>query len=355
MTPTAARKRRHEPEFERLPRVRLPMTAELRYLMVLLRRFRFPVLLVAATLLGGSALMHRGYLLADGSHLGWARSAQAIYFLMIGNPTVDFPQVWYLRLLFFAVPPLGVIGVINGLVQFTYLFFARQRQDKEWMQVLAESMTDHVVLCGAGRVGFRIFRALQVLQIPVLVVERREDASFVQALRQLGVPVIIEDAANSGTMQRVNIARARALVCATDDDLANINIALDARRLKPGIRVVMRVFDEDLAGRVEGSFAVDAMSTSALAGPSFAAAALDPGVSHAFWLGGELHVLAELQVSDALRDQTVESLRQRQLLVALIERGTEKVLAPPAASPLRPGDKLHLQGPYRAYDALAHG
>lgn len=348
-----ARKRRHEPDFAALPRERPSVKAELRYLGVLARRFRFSIGLVLTTLLGGTALLHHAYVLPGGEPIGWARAAQGIYFLMIGNPTLEFPSVWYLQLLFFAVPPLGVIGVINGVVQFAYLFFARQRHDKEWIEVLAETLNDHVVLCGAGRVGYRIYQALRVLGVQVLVVERREDAAFVQALRALGAPVIIEDAATAGTMARVNIEKARALVCATDDDLSNINIALDARRLKPEIRIVMRVFDEDLAGRVEGSFAVDAMSVSALAGPSFAAAALDPGVLHSFWLGGELHVLAELQVPPSLADRTVESLRQQQLLVALIERGTEKVLAPPPEAPLRAGDRVHLQGPYRAYDALA--
>jgi Trk K+ transport system NAD-binding subunit len=329
------------------------LRAQLRYFAVLVRRFRFTLGILLLVMVGGPTLMHHAYRLPDGSALSWPRAAQAIYFLMIGNPTLEFPSVWYLELLYFAVPPLGVIGVADGLVRFAYLFFSRQRQDKEWIQVLAQTMSQHVVLCGAGRVGYRIQRALRELGVPVLVVEKREDAAFVQALRAEGVPVIVEDAATAGTMSRVNLAEARAVVLATDDDLANINIALDARRIRPGIRVVMRVFDEDLAERVEGSFAVDALSTSALAAPAFAAAALDPGVLHSFWLGGELHVLAEWKASEALAGRTVESLRQEGLLVARVQREGQVLVAPDGAQALRPGDTVHLQGPFKAYDALA--
>jgi voltage-gated potassium channel len=201
-------------------------------------------------------------------------------------------------------------------------------------------------------VGYRIYQALKVLGVPILVVERREDAAFVGALRAEGAAVLIEDASTAGTLDRVNLSEARAVVCATDDDLANVNIALDARRLKPGIRVVMRLFDDDLATRVEGAFSVDAFSTSALAAPSFAAAALDPGVLHSFWLAGELHVVAEITVAAPLAGRTVESLRPEQLLVALIERGSTRLTCPGPTEALRLGDQVHLQGPFRDYERL---
>lgn len=349
---TAAQRRaRHQPAFTHRP-APVGLHAQVRYLLVLLRRFRLTLALLALALLGGTTLLHAFYVGDDGAHLGWPQAAQGIYFLMIGNPTLPFPRLWFLQALYFAVPPLGVIGVADGVIRLAYLFFARQRQDKEWIEVLAQTMQGHVVLCGAGRVGYRIYQALKVLGVPILVVERREDAAFVGALRAEGAAVLIEDAATAGTLARVNLAEARAVVCATDDDLANVNIALDARRLKPGIRVVMRLFDDDLATKVEGAFSVDAFSTSALAAPSFAAAALDPGVLHSFWLAGELHVVAELTVGATLAGRSVESLRAEQLLVALLERGGARLSCPAGTELLRAGDQVHLQGPFRAYAAL---
>ena len=56
-----------------------------------------------------------------------------------------------------------------------------------------------------------------------------------------------------------------AIVPCADDDLANLDIALEARRLKPGIKVVLRLFDERLAENVEHGFDIHtAFSCSAL-------------------------------------------------------------------------------------------
>ena len=49
----------------------------------------------------------------------------------------------------------------------------------------------------------------------------------------------------------------------------NLDIALQARELNPGIKVVLRMFDPDLARRVESGFGIHtAFSTSALAASS---------------------------------------------------------------------------------------
>jgi hypothetical protein len=50
--------------------------------------------------------------------------------------------------------------------------------------------------------------------------------------------------------------------------VANLDIALNARDSNPGIKVVMSMFDEDLALRVEKGFGIHtAFSSSALAVP----------------------------------------------------------------------------------------
>ncbi len=62
---------------------------------------------------------------------------------------------------------------------------------------------------------------------------------------------------------------------ATDDQLANLEIALDAREINPGIKVVMRMFDVEFARKVEKGFGIHtAFSCSALTAPIFAAAAM---------------------------------------------------------------------------------
>ena len=77
----------------------------------------------------------------------------------------------------------------------------------------------------------------------------------------------------------------KAIVVATQDELTNLDIALDARELNPGIKVVMRMFDAKLAEKVRRGFGIHtAFSTSALAAPVFAAAATRAQIDHSFYV-----------------------------------------------------------------------
>lgn len=68
---------------------------------------------------------------------------------------------------------------------------------------------------------------------------------------------------------------ARAIIIATNDDMANLEVALDARRMNPKIRVIMRLFDQRMADKFKEAALIDeAFSPAALAAPILAEMAL---------------------------------------------------------------------------------
>ena len=76
-------------------------------------------------------------------------------------------------------------------------------------------------------------------------------------------------------LEELRLGTARALVAATSDDLVNLSTALNARVLRPDLRVVVRLFDPDFAMRVQRGFRIRfTRSVSHLAAPAFAAAAV---------------------------------------------------------------------------------
>ena len=143
------------------------------------------------------------------------------------------------------------------------------------------------------------------------MVEKREDAAFVAVLRDQKVPVLIDDIRSPQCLPRTNVREAAAIVCATDDDLANLNVALDARRLNPDIRVVIRLFDDDLVAKVRDTFKAEALSSSALAAPAMALAALDPRILHSFQVGAHLMVVSRFVAGAAARRADGGDLRDR--------------------------------------------
>ena len=83
---------------------------------------------------------------------------------------------------------------------------------------IAESLRDHVVVIGCGRVGQHLVNVLGHLGIPRLVVE--QDIGRVTELERQGVPTLYGDAANSDILSRVHLKQARAVVVTLPDEAA---------------------------------------------------------------------------------------------------------------------------------------
>jgi Trk K+ transport system NAD-binding subunit len=152
-----------------------------------------------------------------------------------------------------------------------------------------------------------------------------KDESFLEHVRAMGIPVIQGDARRDDLLAQAGVERARAVVCATDDDLVNLEVAIDSKRMNPDIRVVLRMFDQGLATKVGGVLDLDeTFSTSALAAPLVALQATEEGVRSVFSIGDEVHVIAELMVRQGRRTQTVGELEtDHAVRVTSVRRGED--------------------------------
>ena len=92
----------------------------------------------------------------------------------------------------------------------------------------------HIIVCGLGNVGFRVVEELIRQEERVVAIERKRDNPFISTARRLGVAVIVGDAGVAEVLRQANSGRAKAVVAATDNELANLEVALLARELKIG-------------------------------------------------------------------------------------------------------------------------
>jgi Trk K+ transport system NAD-binding subunit len=203
------------------------------------------------------------------------------------------------------------------------------------------SIRDHVIVCGLGAVGYRVARGIVDRGVRVVATEIKETGRFIGAARSLGIPVVIGDARQPEVLEELGIRTARAIVCGTNDDLVNLEAALNARAVRPDIRVVIRVFDPDFAVRVQRGVGIRfTRSVSHLAAPAFAAAALGSEVIATVPVGDRSVVIfARVRVGagsalDGASVDAVDSTGERRVL------GTVR----PDASPVRwthdPADRL---------------
>lgn len=195
---------------------------------------------------------------------------------------------------------------------------------------LEESIADHVVVVGYGRVGRHIVNVLGRLAIPHLVAET--DAERVGRLERLGVPTLFGDAANSEVLRHAGLERARALVVTLPDEAAGEVVVATARALAPELPIIARAGTEDGVTRLAGLGAQHVIHPEMEGGLEI--------VRHTLLqLGFPLQVVSEY--ADAVRhdhyDVRVDTAEEHRLLHELIDavRGIEITwMRLPAGNPL---------------------
>jgi Trk K+ transport system NAD-binding subunit len=107
-----------------------------------------------------------------------------------------------------------------------------------------------------------------------------------------GVRTLQQPELDEAAFNAAGVSSARAMALMGRDDLANFHAALRVQELNPDLRLVMRIFNTGLGERMRGFFPDCAvLSSSAMAAPSFVAAALgEPTPSHVRLAGRTLYV-----------------------------------------------------------------
>ncbi|WP_145872011.1 NAD-binding protein [Streptomyces capillispiralis] len=137
----------------------------------------------------------------------------------------------------------------------------------------------HVVLLGLGKIGTRVLTRLRELHIPVVCVEADPEARGMATARRLRVPVVVGDVTAEGVLEAAKIHRADALLALTSADTTNLEAVLYARSVRPDLRAVLRLYDDDFAKAVYRTLRTAhpgaltrSRSVSHLAAPAFAGA-----------------------------------------------------------------------------------
>jgi Trk K+ transport system NAD-binding subunit len=223
-------------------------------------------------------------------------------------------------------------------------------------------MSRPFVLCGLGRTGSRVLDCLRSAGLPVVVVDNRcrHDEP-----RLHGAKLVAGDCRDGDVLRAAGVAGARGVLVMTDDDLVNVSTTLQVRELDAKVRIVVRLFDQNLLARLSQTVDnVYALSTALLTAPVLAATATTGAALGTFRIEGlpdGLRLVAESIVcpGDDLGGRTIAEVIEPQATVALAHLPAgdkEKILhAVDPAVRLKPGDKLVLCGERRALAPVVSG
>jgi len=172
---------------------------------------------------------------------------------------------------------LGVVGFAIGtftraVIEFELgAFFGRRRMERN-----ISNLTDHFIICGAGRVGRRLATEVAARNLPVVIIEK--DPARAQWAREHDFPVIIGDASNEAILRQARIEFARGLASAVTSDAQNVYIVLTARGLAPNLPIVARASEEDAESKLVKAGATTVISPYSYAGQRMARVLTRPNV-----------------------------------------------------------------------------
>jgi Trk K+ transport system NAD-binding subunit len=270
-----------------------------------------------------------------GGQLEWLEALYATFTLIFFQPDlVSFVRAPLgLKILFFAIPAIGLAVVADGVLRFGMALFNFRERKEAWLMAVASTYHDHIIVCGLGRIGYRVVKELLDWGEKVVGIESDAESPHLEKVTQMKVPVYLGDARQPEMLKQAGVQRASAIVICTEDDITNMDIALDARELNPGIKVVMRMFDARLAERVRRGFHIHtAFSTSALSAPVFAVAATRAQITHSFYVDeDEEQMVARMiiQPGSALEGCTIAKAEQQLDLSIVLHRREANSVCPP--------------------------
>ena len=271
-------------------RRRLPLTGLLGNLHTLVNRWlRLAIAILVGLLVAGIGLQATvgGYSLLDAIYL--------TFFEVSGtaDPDVKLPAVTKLIQLLVTLSGVALVPVVTAAIVDSIV---RIRLAGSRGRLLAP-ISGHVVVVGLGEVGSRIVGQLHDLGIPVVCIEHDENAAGVAQIRDRGVPIVFGDATRQETLKTAWVANSRALVTVTSDDITNLEAALHGRTLREDLHVVLRLFDDDLATRVQRNFNIPvSRSVAQLAAPAFAAAMTERKIIGTIPIGHRVIFIADVPV-----------------------------------------------------------
>jgi len=242
---------------------------------------------------------------------------------------------------------LFIGGATQALLEFELQsVFGRRRMDRE-----IGRLSDHFILCGAGRVGRSAARQLARKPLPFVVIDT--DAQKLARYSDEGWLTLTGDATQPAVLRQAQIERARGLVASATADATNIYIILTARSLNPKLKIIARASEEHAEQHLITAGANHVVSPYNFAGNRIAQTFIRPHVVDFFDTAMNERLpfdIEEVRVRAGSRvaGKTLEASRIRQdmgvIVLAIKGEGTGMRFNPPPDEVIHEGDHLIAMG-----------
>lgn len=118
-------------------------------------------------------------------------------------------------------------------------FWRRKRMEKR-----LETLRDHYIICGHGRMGNIVREALEYENIPHVVIDKNEE--IIRQLKLTGKePAIHGDATHKEILLKAGIKTAKGLAALLPTDADNLYLVLTVKLLQPSLFILSKALEEE--------------------------------------------------------------------------------------------------------------
>jgi voltage-gated potassium channel len=249
---------------------------------------------------------------------------------------------------------LIVVGVITAtyaitatIELFTSQEFLQQIRERR-RQRLLNTIHNHTIICGFGRLGRSLARELNSQGSPFIVVDL--SAEVIKESQQFGFPSVLGSGADEETLAEAKIEQAKALVAAAESDAENVFIALTARSINPKLQIIARSNRDSSTPKLEKAGANTVISPYNITGSRIANMIIRPNVVD--FLDGVLQFgdhemrIEELIIhgNSPLANLTLKEAKLKVAVLAIDHPGKMVFTHPTADTKLLPGTAIIVMG-----------
>ena len=204
----------------------------------------------------------------------------SFYMTVITISTTGFKEVRPLstagRLLTIFLIISGVFSIGYTVSKLVQLLVEKQVIRRKRMEKKLETISNHYIVCGFGRMGKQIAEALKDNGDDFVVVEN--NPVNVEALIERGYLFVNDDAASDDALIKAGVERAKGLVSVVATDAENVFTTLSAKELNPNVFVVARAIEEGTESKLMKAGADRVVKPYELGGNRMVQLLLRPGV-----------------------------------------------------------------------------
>jgi voltage-gated potassium channel len=293
-----------------------------------------------------------GYVIIEGVPL-----FDALYMVAITVSTVGFEEVFPLsgtgQVWTVVIIAMG-IGVVlyTAAASIEYVVDLGEVRKNRKMEKDVSRLSDHVIVCGFGRVGHGTWTALRSRDVPVVVIE--SDSDRVEQAMAAGALVIRGDATHNDVLELAGIHSAQSLIACVTDDSDNLVIALSVKSLRNDVRVICRATEPESERKLRLAGADAVVAPQAVGAERLALMAQQPELAQIFDImvnGSPVEFrVEELDIAPdcVMAGKTIMDSGIRQetgALILAVEGGDETVMINPGPNVrLTPGERLVVVG-----------